>query len=56
MMRVWLIAANVVREQRWFLLLMFVYIAGITALLYFAEQREGDVLLVFKQEAVYGTL
>jgi len=56
MMRVWLIAVNVVREQRWFLLLMFGYIAGSTGLMYFAERREDDVLLVFKQEAVYGTL
>jgi len=55
MMRVWLIAVNVVREQRWFLLLMFGYIAGITALMSFAERRDDDVLLVFKQEAVYGT-
>jgi ABC-type transport system involved in multi-copper enzyme maturation permease subunit len=53
--RVWLIAANVVREQRWFLLLMGIYIAGITTLLAVAERNDEDVLLVFKQEAVYGT-
>ncbi|MDP9268537.1 MAG: hypothetical protein M3P27_09480 [Acidobacteriota bacterium] len=56
MMRVWLIAANVVREQRWFLLLMFAYVVGITALLRTLERNDADALLVFKQEAVYGTL
>ena len=55
MNRVWLIAANVVREQRWFLLLMFAYIVGITGLMYFVEKKEEDVLLIFKQEAIYGT-
>ena len=56
MRRAGLIAINVVREQRWFLLLMLVYIIGITALLYFVEKDENDILVVFKQEAVYGTL
>ena len=55
MKRVGLIAVNVVREQRWFLLLMFGYIAGITTLMSLVERREEDVLLVFKQEAIYGT-
>jgi len=51
---VWLIALNFVREQRWFILLMLAYIAGITALLAFVERNDGDSLLVFKQLAGYG--
>ncbi|MBI2677744.1 MAG: hypothetical protein HYX28_03080 [Candidatus Koribacter versatilis] len=56
MRRVWLLATNVVREQRWFLLVMFAYITGITGMMLFAgDGREDDVLAVFKQVAAYGT-
>jgi hypothetical protein len=55
MRRVWLLATNVVREQRWYTLLMFVYIAGITATMFLGGGgRENEMLLVFKQEALYG--
>jgi ABC-type transport system involved in multi-copper enzyme maturation permease subunit len=54
MTAVWLIAANFVREQRWFILLMVTYITGITALLALVEKHDADSLIVFKQEAGYG--
>lgn len=56
MMRMCLLAANVVREQRWFLLLMVAYITGITGMMLFTgDGRENDVLVIFKQVAAYGT-
>lgn len=50
----WLIALNFVREQRWFILLMLSYIAGITALLALVEKQAEDSLVVLKQEVAYG--
>lgn len=55
MMAAWLIGANFLREQRWFLLLMLIYITGITTMLGLVEKQDADTLIIFKQEAVYGT-
>jgi hypothetical protein len=55
MRAVWLIGSNVVREQRWFILLMLLYLVGITGTIMVVGQREeSDTLLVFRQETVYG--
>jgi ABC-type transport system involved in multi-copper enzyme maturation permease subunit len=53
MMAVWLIATNFLREQRWFILLMLLYIAGVTGLMLIAG-RDPETLLILKQEALYG--
>jgi hypothetical protein len=55
MRAVWLIGTNVVREQRWFILLMLLYLVGITGtIMLVGDREESDTLLVFRQETVYG--
>jgi hypothetical protein len=55
MRAVWLIGTNVVREQRWFILLMLLYLVGITgAIMLTGGRDESDTLLVFRQETLYG--
>jgi ABC-type transport system involved in multi-copper enzyme maturation permease subunit len=50
---VWLIAINFMREQRWFITLMLLYIAGVTMLMVIAG-HDPETLLILKQEALYG--
>lgn len=56
MRAVWLIGSNVVREQRWFILLMLVYLAGFTGMMVAlpADLQESDALFVLQQETLYG--
>jgi hypothetical protein len=55
MRAVWLIGSNVVREQRWFIVLMLLYLVGITGTIMLVGHREeSDTLLVFQQETLYG--
>lgn len=54
-MTVLLIALNFVREQRWFILLVLLYLGGLNGVLYFAQDRGGDneVRMIVQQEAYY---
>ncbi len=51
----WLIGLNFVREQRWFIALMMLYIVGLTGLMLIAGGgRDTETLFIIKNEAVYG--
>lgn len=55
MRAVWLIGLNFVREQRWFIALMLLYLVGLTGLmLIVGDDRDNETLFIVKQEAVYG--
>lgn len=55
-MAIVLIALNFVREQRWFIVLMLLYVGVVNGLMYYAtttRERDPETLLVVKQEAFY---
>lgn len=56
MRAVWLIAGNVVREQRWFILVLLLYLVVFTGAMVVlpSDLQESDALLILQQEAVYG--
>lgn len=54
----WLIAGNFAREQRWSLLLLYIYLIGISLAFGFAEDRVNvsEVVLYFRQQAFYALI
>ena len=51
-----LIAGNFVREQRWPILVLLVWVLGLAIIGLFIDVRNNrdDILLIFKQLAIYG--
>lgn len=51
----WIIGLNFMREQRWFIALMMLYIVGLTGLMFIAgDGRDQETLFIIKNESVYG--